>query len=126
MHYSPAKNYINRGQSSNRGGAHQMDIRVECDWSDPDVMRGGTARVAQQAFIDRTAPDCIGVHFYDEPGLAWHKHPVTGEMTPHGIPAQVRACKSAFGEDPIQYNEVKADKPDTVARWEQDECGKRL
>ena len=106
-------------QCCTMGGAHQMDIRMECDWSDPYVMRGGTARVAQQAFINRTAPDCIGIHFYDEPGLTWHKHPVTGEWTCHGIPAQVRAYKSAFGEEPIQYSEVKTDKPDTLARWEQ-------
>ncbi len=30
-------------------GAHQMDIRMECDWSDPYVLRGGTARVVRRA-----------------------------------------------------------------------------
>ncbi len=38
------------------GGGHQMDLRQECDWSDPDVIRGGTRRVARRAFIDRTPP----------------------------------------------------------------------
>ena len=57
------------------GGAHQMDMRSECDWSDPYVTRGGTRRVAQRAFIDRTRPNVLGVHFYDEPGLTWTKHP---------------------------------------------------
>ena len=35
-------------------GAHQMDIRMECDWSDPYVLRGGTARVVRRAC--KTAP----------------------------------------------------------------------
>src|SRR5262249_36971856 len=45
-------------------GGHQMDLRLECDWSDPRVLRGGTARVVRRAFQDRTNPNCIGVHFY--------------------------------------------------------------
>ena len=28
------------------GGAHQMDMRLECDWSDPYVLAGGRARCA--------------------------------------------------------------------------------
>lgn len=101
------------------GGAHQMDIRMECDWSDPYVLGGGVARVVRRAFMDRTHPNCIGVHFYDEPGLTWHKHPATGEFTPHNIPAQDRAFKSAFGRDPLQYHQVKPDNPEQVARWMQ-------
>ncbi|HVR86890.1 MAG TPA: hypothetical protein VMU54_21380, partial [Planctomycetota bacterium] len=57
------------------GGAHQMDLRMECDWADPYVLQGGTARVSRQALKDRTHPNCVGVHFYDEPGLTWWKHP---------------------------------------------------
>ena len=71
-------------------GGHQMDLRMECDWSDPLVTRGGTRRVVRRAMMDRTRPNVPGVHFYDEPGLTWHKHPATGEFTPHGIPSQLR------------------------------------
>jgi hypothetical protein len=87
-------------------GGHQMDLRLECDWSDPLVLRGATARVVRRAFQDRTNPNCIGVHFYDEPGLTWHKHPVTGEFTPHGVPAQTRAYAAAFGKNPPDYSKI--------------------
>jgi hypothetical protein len=101
------------------GGGHQMDLRMECDWSDPYVIRGGTARAVQAAFKGRTTPNCLGVHFYDEPGLTWHKHPVTGAMTPHGVPAQVRAYRAAFGHDPIaaRYDQLKPDDPRQLAEW---------
>jgi hypothetical protein len=69
--------------------------------------------------MDRTHPNCIGVHFYDEPGLTWHKHPATGEFTPHNIPAQDRAFKSAFGREPLQYNQVKQGNPEQAAQWMQ-------
>ncbi len=50
------------------GGGHQMDLRQECDWSDPYVTRGGSRRAAARAMQDRTRPNVPGVHFYDEPG----------------------------------------------------------
>ena len=99
------------------GGAHQMDIRSECDWSDPYVTRGGVVRAAQRAFVDRTRGNVAGVHFYDEPGLTHLKHPVTGEFTPHGIPSQVRAYRAAFGRDPLPYHQVNPNDPEHVARW---------
>jgi hypothetical protein len=99
------------------GGGHQMDLRSECDWSDPYVTRGGARRAVARAMYDRTRPNVPGVHFYDEPGLSWFKHPVTGQMTPHGLPSQVRAYQGAFGEPPIPYYQVKADKADDAARW---------
>jgi len=99
-------------------GGHQMDLRMECDWSDPYVTKGGTRRVVRRAMIDRTRPNVPGVHFYDEPGLTWHKHPVTGEFTPHGIPAQIRSYKAAYDRDPLQYNEVDPANPEHVARWQ--------
>ncbi|MBN1417657.1 MAG: PQQ-binding-like beta-propeller repeat protein [Planctomycetes bacterium] len=98
-------------------GGHQMDLRTECDWSDPNVTRGGVARVVHQAFLNRTAPNSIGVHFYDEPGLTWHEHPETGEWTPHGIPSQVRAFRAAFGRDPLPYHSVDPNDPASVAGW---------
>ena len=100
-------------------GAHQMDLRMECDWSDPYVTRGGTMRVVRRAMIDRTRPNVPGVHFYDEPGLTWHKHPKTGEHTPHGIPAQVWSYTAAFGHPPLPYYEVDPKKPADVKRWKQ-------
>ncbi len=99
------------------GGAHQMDLRQECDWSDPYVLQGGEARVVQRALRDRTMPNCLGVHFYDEPGLTWMKNPRTGVMSPFNIPAQDRSYRSAFGEEPPQQHQVKADDAQAVARW---------
>jgi hypothetical protein len=29
------------------GGGHQMDLRMECDWSDPNALGGARARVAR-------------------------------------------------------------------------------
>ncbi len=98
-------------------GGHQMDLRTECDWSDPLVVRGGTRRVVRRAFIDRSRPNVPGVHFYDEPGLTWLKHPATGENSPHDIPSQVRAYEAAFGRKPIQYDKVDPKKLDHVVRW---------
>jgi hypothetical protein len=98
-------------------GGHQMDLRLECDWSDPWVIRGGTRRVTRQAFIDRTRPNVLGVHFYDEPGLTWLKHPETGEFTPQGVPPQMRAFESAFGIAPLAYHKVKPKDPEHVRRW---------
>ena len=98
-------------------GAHQMDIRMECDWSDPYVLRGGMARVIRRAFQDRTRPNAIGVHFYDEPGLTWWKHPATGVTVPFNIPWQDRSFKSIFDQDAPQYHEVDPAKPELVRRW---------
>ncbi len=98
-------------------GGHQMDLRQECDWSDPFVSRGGTVRVVRRALQDRTRGNTVGVHFYDEPGLTWTKHPDTGEFTPHGIPSQVRAYVAAFGTEPIPYHKVDPKNPEHVAAW---------
>ncbi len=95
------------------GGGHQMDLRAECDWSDPLVLKGGAARAAQQAFFDRTKPNALGVHFYDEPGLTWENG------TPHAVSAQLRAFQSAFGGERIPYTAVKPGDPDAAARWQQ-------
>lgn len=100
-------------------GGHQMDLRQECDWSDPYVIRGGTQRAVRRAFLDRTRPNVVGVHFYDEPGLTWEKDPRTGEMTPHAVPSQLRAYKAAFGEERIDYRAVRPDNPQDAARWRQ-------
>lgn len=100
-------------------GGHQMDLRSECDWSDPLVLRGGTRRVVRRAFIDRTRPNVPGVHFYDEPGLTWVKHPVTGEFGPHGVPSQTAAYRAAFGTDPLGHYEVDPANPQHVAQWRQ-------
>jgi hypothetical protein len=100
-------------------GGHQMDLRMECDWSDPYVTRAGTMRVVKRAMFDRTRPNVPGVHFYDEPGLTWHQHPQTKEFTPHGIPAQVRSYEAAFGKKPPDYNKVDPKDPESVRAWKQ-------
>jgi hypothetical protein len=100
-------------------GAHQMDIRAECDWSDPYVTRGGTQRVAQQALIDRSFGNVPGVHFYDEPGLTWWKNPETGVKGPHDVPQQVRAFEATFDRKPPQSWKLDPNKPADVAAWKE-------
>lgn len=97
------------------GGGHQMDLRMDCDWSDPYVIRGGTRRVVKRAFIDRTRPNVPGVHFYDEPGLTWRVLP-NKEMTPHGIPSQVRSYEAA-GHPLADYMKIDPKNPLDRARW---------
>lgn len=121
--YAPYSENLIRGgldymRCCTMSGGHQMDIRQECDWSDPYVLAGGVARVVRQALADRTRPNVIGVHFYDEPGLTWSVDPATGEMTPHTVPAQLRSFESAFGRPRIPYGDVRPDKPDTLAQWQ--------
>jgi hypothetical protein len=98
-------------------GGHQMDLRSECDWSDPYTLQGAAARVARQALEDRTHSNCIGVHFYDEPGLTWWKHSQTGVPAPYNVPAQDRSYRAAFGHDAPQYNDIKPDDSAAIERW---------
>ncbi len=100
-------------------GGHQMDLRTECDWSDPYVIRGGTRRAVRSAMLNRTRPNVPGIHFYDEPGLTWAKDPQTGEMTAHAVPWQHRSYEAAFGQPAIRYYSVKPGAPENVARWNQ-------
>jgi len=99
------------------GGGHQLNLRLECDWSDPYAIRGGAAFASRNAFYHRRQSNAIGVHLYDEPGLTWWQHPETGEWTPHDIPAQRRAYQSAFGKEPLKYKEVDGKNPEDVKRW---------
>jgi hypothetical protein len=119
---SDAANLIRAGvdfvANCTMSGAHQMDLRMECDWSDPYVTRGGTARVVRRAFQDRTRGNVPGVHFYDEPGLTWRKLP-GGTETPHGIPSQVRSYLAAFGREPIAFDKVDPKNPEHVRAWRQ-------
>ena len=120
--YAPWTENLIRGgldymQCCTMGGGHQMDLRQECDWSDPYVLGGGIARTTRQVFADRTRPNVIGVHFYDEPGLTWWQHPRTGERVPYNIPSQDRAFLSAYGRQAPQYDAVKADDPASAAAW---------
>jgi hypothetical protein len=98
-------------------GGHQMDLRQDCDWSDPYVIRGGTRRVVRRAFMDRTQPNVPGVHFYDEPGLTWRKDPRGGE-TPQGIPSQLASYEAAFGHPLRDYFAVDPKNPYDVALWD--------
>lgn len=101
-----------------QGGAHQMDIRLECDWSDPYVIRGGTQRAAREAFMDRTRPNVWGVHFYDEPGLTWGKDATNNDLfTPHAVAAQRRSFESAFGFAPPDYKTLDPKNEEKVAAW---------
>ncbi len=94
-------------------GGHQMDLRAECDWSDPYVLQGAKERVVRTALLFRTTPNAIGVHFYDEPGLTW----MNG--SPHDLPPQIRSYQGAFGVAPQRSTTVKADDPASIANWKQ-------
>jgi len=99
------------------GGGHQMDLRTECDWSDPYVTQGGTQRGVRFALHNRDMGNVPAIHLYDEPGLTWWKDPATGKMTPHGIPAQVRSYQAAFDVPPPAYLTLDPSKPEDVAAW---------
>jgi len=98
-------------------GGHQMDLRMDCDWSDPYVIKGGTRRASREAFAGRVYSNFLGVHFYDEPGLTWTKDPKTGEGTPHGVPQQLESFKSAFGKDAPDYHTVNPDDANSAGSW---------
>jgi len=104
-------------QCCTQGGGFNLDLRNECDWSDPYVIRGGSARLSQAAFVHRRSPNAVGIHFYDEALLIKRKDPATNAETRHGVPEQVRAYRAAFGVDPIEYTKVDPNNPEDVARW---------
>src|SRR5262249_15916042 len=103
--------------SAHRAGAPQVARRRVADGSAPLAARGGPRRVARRAFIDRSRPNVFGVHFYDEPGLTWLKHPDSGENSPQGIPAQLRSYEAAFGKPLLPYHKVDPKNPEHVALW---------
>ena len=98
-------------------GGHQMDLRIECDWSDPYVLSGGRARVARKALIDRKLPNCLGIHFYDEPGLTWYTDQITNQMSNNSVPAQLRSFKAAFGYDVPHYASVDPTNAEQAQKW---------
>jgi hypothetical protein len=102
------------------GGWHLMDLRRECDWSDPYVLGGGIARASRQAFIDRINPNCLGVHFYDEPmlaGVPLVADPKAPKKVFYRVPAQERSFKSVFGKDAPQLEKLDFKKPVDRKRW---------
>ena len=105
-------------QNMAMGGGHQADLRLECDWSDPYVVRGVVARASLSAQVHRTQGNCIGIHFHDEPGLTWASIPGGYFFGPFNIPQQDKSFNSAFNEEAIKYFNVKADNADDVARWQ--------
>ena len=92
------------------GGGHQVDLRIERDWSDPYVLRGAFARVARRALEDRTRPNALGIHFFDEPGLTWTNG------SPHQVPAQYRSYAAAFGATLTPVTELAGDA-EKIAAW---------
>ncbi len=117
-----APNFLKAGvdfmSNCTMSGGHQMDLRQECDWSDPYVTRGGTVRVVRRAMQDRRYGNVPGVHFYDEPGLTW-RNLGKDVQTPHGIPSQVRSYLAAFGKEPIDFEKVDPKNPEHVKAWRQ-------
>ncbi|MEJ7664152.1 MAG: hypothetical protein WKG07_33800 [Hymenobacter sp.] len=79
--------------------------------------RHGARGAARRSSI---APgNVLGVHFYDEPGLTWATNPETGEVSPHGIPAQVRSSQSASISDAPHYQKIDPNNPSDVAAWKE-------
>jgi hypothetical protein len=102
------------------GGWHYMDLRRECDWSDPYVLGGGLARATKQVFQDRTNPNCLGIHLYDEPLLAEVKDPTDPDgkrLVRHGVTAQERSFRAAFGHDAPKLAQTDFTKPEDARRW---------
>jgi hypothetical protein len=100
-------------------GGHQMDLRMECDWSDPLVVRGGTRRATREALNARLRGNSPGVNFYDEPGLTWRPNDNGQGLTPHGVPSQLASYEAAFGKPMIEHTKVDPNNPEHVAQWEQ-------
>ena len=92
------------------GGGHQIDLRMEKDWSDPYVLRSAIPRGTRQAMRDRTYPNTLGVHLYDEPGLTWFMDPITGAVNPHTVLPQWMSFEAAFGDDPTLYRTITEDE----------------
>ena len=95
----PARQHGQRpGHAPRRGRLHAVlhDVRGAPDGPPPGVRlvrplraQGGHGPRGAAAFMDRTKPNALGVHYYDEPGLTWESG------TPHAVAAQLRAFKSA-------------------------------
>jgi len=105
------------------GGAHQHDMNLECDWSDPNVYIGAVQRAMDRGLPFRTMPNAVGVHLHDEPGLTWNKHPHLKDAngnplsTHHDIASQRRAYASAFGKEQTWVHEIDTANPDSLADW---------
>ena len=100
-------------QCCTMSGGHQMDLRQECDWSDPYVLKGATARAAQQAFMDRTKPNALGVHSYDEPGLTWEKRERRTRSRPSSAHSRAPSAATAFPTRPSSRA-----MPRRLAKWQ--------
>ena len=99
------------------GGGHQVDLVLSHDWSDPYVLRGATARLARRALADRTRPNTLGVHIFDEPGLTWMTDAKTGKFGPNNLPPQERSYTAAFDRKMLHFSDLNPDNPDQVAQW---------
>ncbi len=64
--------------------------------------------------FDRTTPNNLGAHFYDEPGFTWG-----GDKGPFTVPAQFRSYKGAFGVEAIPWQNVSVDDKASLDKWEQ-------
>ncbi|HJT77849.1 MAG TPA: hypothetical protein VJ739_11670, partial [Gemmataceae bacterium] len=101
-------------------GGNTIDLRRECDWSDPYALGGGIARLSQAVFQDRTRPNCLGVHIYDEALLTEVKDPTDPagkRMARTGVPAQERSYRAAFGTEPLRLAAMHFDRPADLDRW---------
>jgi len=70
-----------------------------------------------RAYPLRTWGNAIGAHLHDEPGLTWNKHPRTGQFTAYDIPAQRAAYQRVYGAEPIWYDQVDVNNPQSLEAW---------
>ena len=107
------------------GGGHQMDLRADSDWSDPNVYLGAVQRGISRAYSFRTLPNAIGAHLHDEPGLTWlpNPHYLGKDGKPiandQDIAVQLAAYKRAFGQDAPQSWTMNPNDPAQFAKWTQ-------
>ncbi|MCJ8331440.1 MAG: hypothetical protein HRT89_07890, partial [Lentisphaeria bacterium] len=93
-------------------GGHQMDLRPECDWSDPQVFQGGTMRVVRRAIMDRIRPNVTGIHFYDEAKLS----DGIGGGNAHNIPSQLWAWEATYNKSRVAYKD-RTKYPEQWREW---------
>jgi len=101
------------------GGAHQHDMKLTNDWSDPNVYIGAMQRGIDRTFPFRTMPNAIGSHLHDEPGLTWSIDPVTEEFGPLEIKQQQNAYLRAFNKKQPHNSTLDINNPEDFDTWKQ-------
>ena len=99
-------------QGCTMGGGHQMDLRMECDWSDPYVLGGGTR--------PRRAPGVAGPHHAQLPRRALLRRAgpdlAMATAPPHDVPRRSAPTRAPSAAMPHRL--AARSKPETPPRRE--------